>query len=213
MTLVILLILSYFTITKLANRWTRSEMEELGTINAMPGGFGNTNTSSTFIKPVIMFLNFTDNLFNSLRLPLSSYCLQTHYTNNHNKVNAKTLGMTSRHYLTISLYFFLIGFTCLIHTLIILYDDSYVFFDHLPSNRSAARLALRILTMTSPFFVFLSLMLCWFYLSGNQFAANLHFLWMKDYQENCGVWEDLGPANFSFKDFIGINDVQFPRIF
>ena len=38
-------------------------MQELGTINAMPGGLGNTRTSSTFIKPVIMFLNFTDNLF------------------------------------------------------------------------------------------------------------------------------------------------------
>merc|ERR1739838_580785 len=156
--------MSYFIVTYVANHWILSDMQELGTINAMPGGLGNTNTSSTFIKPVIMFLNFTDNLFNSLRLPLSSYCLQTHYTTNHNQVNAKTLGMTSRHFLTLSLYFLLIGMTCLIHTLILTFDETFLFFDKLPSLGSNARLVMMILTLVSPVFIFLALLLCWFYL-------------------------------------------------
>eukprot|EP00092_Neocalanus_flemingeri_P007203 GFUD01007781.1.p1 GENE.GFUD01007781.1~~GFUD01007781.1.p1 ORF type:complete len:693 (+),score=115.26 GFUD01007781.1:27-2081(+) len=204
MLLMLFTILSYFIVTYIANLWTRSDMLELGTINAMPGGLGKTSTSSTFIKPVIMFLNFTDNLFNSLRLPTSAYCVQTHYTTNHNQVNAKTLGMTARHYLTFSLYFLLIATTCSIHTILLKFDLTFEFVDKFPSTGSEARLILMILTMMVPFFMFSALLLCWFYLSGPQFQANLHFCWMKNTPNDAGVWEDLGPAVFTLLNFLGL---------
>ena len=200
----ILLILSYFLVTFIANHYTLSDMQELGTVNAMPGGMGNHSTSTTYNKPVIMFLNFTDNLFNSLRLTTSAYCIQTHYTSNHNQVNAKTLGMTARHFLTFSLYFLLITIQCSIHTVLLKFDHTFSFINHLPSTEWEARMALMITTMMVPFCMLLALSLTWCYLSYPQFEANLHFWWMKNTPDNIGVWEDLGPATFTFLNFLGL---------
>ena len=207
--LTILLIVSYFIITFFTNRFTLGDMQELGTINAMPGGMGNRSSSTTYNMPVVKFLNFTDNLFNSLRLPTSAYCLQTHYTTNHNQVNAKTLGMTARHFCSFSLYFLIIGIFCSIHTILLKFDETFVFLNHLPSEEGVDRSAFIICLLLSPVYMFISLFFSWCYLCHPQFEANLHFLWMKNTCDNIGVWEDLGPATFSFWNFLGLT--QNPR--
>ena len=179
-------------------------MQELATINAMPGGVGNHSTSTTYNMPAVMFLNFTDNLFNSMRLPTSSYCLRTHYTTNHNKVNAKTLGMNARHFLTFSLYFLLIAILCSVHTVFLKFDKTFEFLNHLPSEEWDARITLMILTLIVPICMVFALFLSWCYLSFPQFEANLHFLWITNSNDNIGVWEDLGPATFTFLNFLGL---------
>ena len=196
--------LSYFLVSFIANRFTLTDMTELGSINAMPGGMGNHSTSTTFIMPVVIFLNFTDNLFNSLRLPTSSYCLQTHYTTNHNQVNAKTLGMTARHFFTICIYFLLIAILCSNHTILLKFDQTFDFMTHLPSEEWEVRETLMIFTMTAPVCILLALFFSWCFLSFPQFEANLHFWWMKDTNNNIGIWEDLGPATFTFLNYLGL---------
>ena len=61
-----------------------------------------------------------------------------------------------------------------------------------------------ICTLATPILGFLALLVTWCYLSGCQFSANCHFRWLQHNYYNLGIWEDLGPAQFTLANFLGL---------
>merc|ERR1711915_620439 len=119
--------------------------------------------------------DFSENLFSSLRLPTSMYCSKRRYITNHNQVNVRTLLMTSRHFMMISIYFFLLAASSGAHTAALKLDPTFSFFARLPGDESEARQALLICTLLTPILNFLSLLVTWKYLGGCQFKSNCQF--------------------------------------
>ena len=193
----------YVLISMICNLWTRRDDEELCTINGMPSGWGGHDTSATYTKPVMKLLDFSDNLFSALRLPTSSYYRNAQYTTNHNQVNAKLLLMTSRHYLATALYFLLTAIVCGSHISLVMFDPAFAFLPGLPAEESQARVGLMICTLSAPLLGLIALEFSWLYLSGCQFRANCHFRWLEHNYYNLGIWEDLGPAEFTLPHFLG----------
>ena len=202
--LLAIILSSYVLVSFAANFWTRKDDKDLCNMNGMPSGWGDSDTSATYTGPVIRFLDFSDNIFSPMRLPTSTYCSKTQYITNHNQVNAKIVLMTSRHYLVTSIYFLLTAIVCGAHIAFVKLDPTFKFLPGLPGEESQARWTLMICTLATPILGFLALLVTWCYLSGCQFSANCHFRWLQHNYYNLGIWEDLGPAQFTLANFLGL---------